>query len=975
MKFTKKYIGALCLSSWICTAIAPLAAEDIVYPNACYCGSLDDYTASWIANDGGTSRTHIPHNMESMFVLGNGLAATVTGWDEGGTNVGVFDRNGTIVAIPEYSGTGSYGRYSGKAVAMDENYIYQLMRFIGNKGGKDGQLNSNGLLAFPPSSGTSMIWQVLCRYDLKTGRSSVFPTGYGPMANMLKFAETEARQALGVAVTDKYVLVSVPGDPSVEGMTDSIMVFDKTTMTGVRNIKVSQAGYIYADKKGFVWMKEGNQVVPYNIENGAIRERSVITLPENTDIRSFSIDTRSGSERILMANSGVDLNVLIYTGIYTNPTLSSTFGVTGGIFSTEGGYKKGQVGPLRFEGPTGVGVDDYGNIYVSNMFVHGSGSVLHCYDEATKELKWKREGLVFTAVADFDNTIHNRVFCTERMYELDYSKTGTRMDKLIASTVDPFTYPRDMRLEPNPPYPLKTSTFKRHFNGKDYLFVSNMYSTGMAGYRFDEEKYGYIAVPFLKILADQTSFWNDKNGDGQEDPDEIAYTKPNGATFSQYVDHAGNIWMADRSTQPACASFRLWRIAGEQNGVIQYGPETVYAFPPYVTDISRVLYDSERDEMIIACYTTKRPFTNTSLWGECGTTILTYKNAMKRLEANEDPATWTHDLEILIPWNTADRTDTKAMTFAGDYIFCQLQGGGVTNMYHRETGDFAGQVTITDIAEKKSGWTDFCFAVNARANADGTYEILAEENLNAKVMHYKINSMKSSMIKLGDLYPYRIQVLNNSGATFAAQEIHEGDPIRLQVWVKNIEKGPVTYRRASTPTRCLVRFRIYDTDTDELVYTGVSDPYQRDIAGGETLCMTLGEGVELWKYKSGNYRLEVDVNYQNWAKECNTDNNVAEVEFGGVAQPSSSVSDPETSEVALKVYPTVASHTVYVSGKIVETAYTAYLTSAEGKVVLEKHFFPMENGALDVSDLMSGLYMLRVVSEKQNCATKIIVRN
>lgn len=82
-----------------------------------------------------------------------------------------------------------------------------------------------------------------------------------------------------------------------------------------------------------------------------------------------------------------------------------------------------------------------------------------------------------------------------------------------------------MRLEPNPPYPLKTGVFKRKIKGKDYIFVSNMYSTGLAGYRFDPDNYGYIAVPFMKVLVDEFSFWNDKNGDGQPQSNEITYSK------------------------------------------------------------------------------------------------------------------------------------------------------------------------------------------------------------------------------------------------------------------------------------------------------------------------------------------------------------------------------------------------------------------------------------------------------------------
>ena len=74
-----------------------------------------DYTTSWIANDGGWGEAHIPHDMLDIFVSPDGTVATICTWDEGGTNVGIF-RDGRLVSRPEGSGTGGWGRMSGKQV-------------------------------------------------------------------------------------------------------------------------------------------------------------------------------------------------------------------------------------------------------------------------------------------------------------------------------------------------------------------------------------------------------------------------------------------------------------------------------------------------------------------------------------------------------------------------------------------------------------------------------------------------------------------------------------------------------------------------------------------------------------------------------------------------------------------------------------------------------------------------------------------
>ena len=109
---------------------------------------LTNYTTSWIGNDGGWEEVHIPHDMLNMFVSDDGTVATICSWDEGGTNVGVF-KDGKLISRPEGSGTGGWGRFSGSAVALDDNYVYQLLSQHGCDGGNS-DLNINGLPQFPP---------------------------------------------------------------------------------------------------------------------------------------------------------------------------------------------------------------------------------------------------------------------------------------------------------------------------------------------------------------------------------------------------------------------------------------------------------------------------------------------------------------------------------------------------------------------------------------------------------------------------------------------------------------------------------------------------------------------------------------------------------------------------------------------------------------------------------------------------------
>lgn len=950
------------------------------YPNDCHCGDLTDYQTSWIANSGGVPRTHVPHSMDALFVRGDGTVATICNWDEGGTNVGLFKDN-VIVCVPEESGTGSWGRNSGKAVVLDDKYVYQLMRFNGNSGNDN--LNSNGLRAYPPK-GSGIEWQLITRYDAVTGKAARFPEGYGPLNNMLLVAPQESRYLQGLAITDDKLIVAVPGIPELQ-MPDSLKIYDKEKMSntpiGGFRIPVGGVGYIYADKRGFVWMLQGgNKIVALDLRSGAVR--FTVELPEGAKAQSFSIDTRSGKERLLVANRGKDLNVLIYTDIYKNPTLTSTFGEKGGILvkSADGKYLQGQVGPLRLPGPTGVGVDDNGNLYISNMFVNSASSILYSYKEATKELNWKQEGLVFTATGDFDQTQKDIVFCTEKVYRLDYSKEGGRMDTFLGTTVDPFTYPLDLRLEPNPPTPIKTGAYKRLINGVDYLFVSNMYSTALGGYRFDKEKYGLIGVPFMEVRADGLTFWQDTNADGQKTDNEVTKYAVAGNTFSIYPDKNGNIWLADRESRPT-AKMRVWMTTGAKDGVLQYASPVTYTLPSYITDVNRVLYDPERDELFVACYTTKTPIPSTAIWGQVGTTILIYREFMAKKMDKIPSEDWKYDLELIIPASPATALpdvaiSCKAMTFAGDYIFCFLTADGKINVYRRKDGSFVGQLGPSDVVQKRSGWTDFTYAINARENEDGTYEILAEENAFAKILHYDVRSFKGDIKMQGDLFPYRLMVQDPNGATIDPVNIPEGQKLKLAVRVKNIESGIVTNRRRTDPARCLVLFEVLD-ESGEVVYEAQSKIHEEDIYGGDNVLMAVDNAnYPFWQYTKGKYTLRVDVNYGKKGKECHDDNNIGTMNFGGgdntgeVVEPSE-IETIESGNI-LRIYPNPVTSILNIEVDNTEGEYTLNITSIDGTNMLTQRI--KDKTSLDLSGYPKGYYLVRVLTSNKNLTQKIVIK-
>jgi hypothetical protein len=106
----------------------------ILFPQSAFSQLLPNYTNSWVGNTFGTPVNHIPHSIDNIYVMPSGKVATITGWEEGGHNVVLFGTNGTQIGVPQQSGTGSWGRYSGTAVFADEQYIYQTIDQLGCDG-------------------------------------------------------------------------------------------------------------------------------------------------------------------------------------------------------------------------------------------------------------------------------------------------------------------------------------------------------------------------------------------------------------------------------------------------------------------------------------------------------------------------------------------------------------------------------------------------------------------------------------------------------------------------------------------------------------------------------------------------------------------------------------------------------------------------------------------------------------------------
>ena len=319
------------------------------------------YTTSWLGNTSGIPEGHIPQNITDLSVTPDGKVVTGTGWDEGGTNAAVF-KNGVMIGRGLDSGTGGWGRDSNGIVATDDKYFYFSIKQNGGYGGvPDGQSQ-----------------QEIKRYNFD-GTPAGFTGGIQfdhSCLNVVTSADCRNKPVVGMVAYKNELYAA-------DSYSNTIKVYalPLASQAVTRSWAITRPGRLEVDSAGYIWMLQPRdaanapRLVRYS-STGELQSQQIV-FASTVEPVDFAIDRVKN--RILVTNDGVDQNVLIYTNITTAPTLSSTFGDTGGIHSGT----PGAVGPGKLTRPNGVGIDNAGNIYVSN-----NGTGLEAYSPDGKR-KWE----------------------------------------------------------------------------------------------------------------------------------------------------------------------------------------------------------------------------------------------------------------------------------------------------------------------------------------------------------------------------------------------------------------------------------------------------------------------------------------------------------------------------------------------------------------------------------------------------------
>ena len=717
---------------------AALLIVPIIWPCAVLAQSQLNYTTSWIGNTFGFGNgTWVQQDIQSISVAPNGTVYTNSPWDESGSEIAAY-QNGNKLAIA--GNTHGWGAAGGDAVAVNSTYLYAAMS-IGNE--------SNALVGadYPPANQT---WFGITRRLLsKIATGAPFTYGIGNSANVTKDSFLRVEDVTtgvdagirGLAASDTEVYVA-------DTYGNRIVVLDAQTMRQIRSWNVTSPGRIVIDTNATLWVicgvgsANGMSVAHYS-ENGA-RLPGTLPLPAGTVPTALAI---APSGQILVADNGTSQQMLVFNKSASGQTqLATRLGTREGIFHTVSGAP----GNWRFNGITGLGFDQNGNLYVSQngegprllgSASVGEGAVLESYGFASQALNWRLYGLTFVDGGAFDPASTNNVYSGSKRFALDYTQPPGHEWSYAAFTLGRFAFPDD------PSFHLtrgvRGEPMMRRINGNLFLYALDPYAHYLSVYRFDAAQ-GDIAIPSGLLAQNpipgtwpvgQPSYgewmWRDSNGDGVVDANEITSNPSTGSTVGDgfwWVDTPGNVWLAT-----PLSGIREMPLAGLDsfgNPIYQYANARMFPMPAPFTRLGRIVYDAASDTMYITGFTSAIPW-NATLWKAAGPVLARYDNwssANPRLQYT-----------IALPWNTASdpQVTTVGVALAGNYIFVAELYTQKIDVYDVRNGQMVGYMTPGASVGGTSGWVDIYLGISAVERANGEYVVLVEDDARAKILMYR----------------------------------------------------------------------------------------------------------------------------------------------------------------------------------------------------------------------------------------------
>jgi len=737
-------------------------------------------SASWMGQSLGTGTLgegtilgiHVQALIQGMVTGPDGTCYTNSGWDEAGNDCSWY-KNGQFVGRDFFSGMG--GEYK-EAVAV------------------------NGTTEYQGANNDIYYWSL--------GQSATV-TPSGPVA------VSSANSVTGLAANSSYVYAAVAGD-------NKVYVLNASSLAAVSSWTATNPHQICVEPSGNLWVICGTTIEHYSPTGTYLGQQiTSVSIPS-----ALCLDN---SGDLLVADQGTDDNIKIFSSVDTSPTLSSTFGVQGGVLG-QTGTSMGVISPLHFNQITGVGVDSSNNIYVaSNRNVDGGGSVLESYTSSGTQ-NWVLYGLEFEDVGSMDPTTNGAdVYTTERHYTIDYTKPQAQQWAYKGYTWNPHLYPNDPRnTSASGMFP--TAGIVRRIGGNPILFTLDQTGDSLTIYRFNSTSSGEIAIPSGFISpstltggwpANQPTtgawIWRDTNGNGS--PDSGEFVQPTGdpsySVGGTYIDDSGNIWETGASPNLTITEYPCQGLDSEGNPIYNYTSAVSYTGVTDFTEIDRCMYDVASDTMYLSGYTSSL---TVDTWGLAGKMIAQYPNWSHGNRTAAWKTTFPYQYD---PSNSGNWNLPKAVCIAGSYIFVAYYNVVTAHcdVYLKSTGASVGSFTYP-ISNVQGNDVDSYYGLQAFLRSDGEYEITQDGYRGAKIMllHWYPGP--------GTIAP------TNLTATSGNQQVSLSWTGATQATSYNVYRGLVSGGESGTPIATGVTTTSY---TDNTVSNGVAYYYTVDALNGSSI--------------------------------------------------------------------------------------------------------------------------------------------
>ncbi|MCY0389787.1 hypothetical protein OVY01_21840 [Robbsia sp. Bb-Pol-6] len=695
------------------------------------------YTTSWIGNTYGYGDGHwVPCDVRAIYVKPDGTVYSNAPWDESGAEISIF-KDG--VALGNAGHTHGWGNEGGDAITGNARYLYAAVR-VGNEGGH------LKLLDNWPDKGK--VWYGVTRRamdDVESGQS--FQGGRG------NFGSKVSRSFLAInEVADAPETVDVER-PYVTGLTannqelfvsnylrNRIEVYDAETMQKKREWPLPHPqGLALAADGHSIWaihetgINGGKSVDRYD---GTGRHMQSLILPSGANPSAIVVDS---NDRVLIADSGVSQQILVFTPGAGNKIVESTIGVKGGILADP----RGMPGPMRFNGLSGIGVDAKNNLYVAENGAGlrpaaMTGTTLESYSPDGKR-RWSVDGLLWVDGADVDRSDPETIYSNMQRFKMDYARPPGKEWRWDGTLTDRFKYPESLMLHRI----ANSAPMIRKLHGHSFLFTTDMYSHALGIYRFDARD-GTIAIPSgmisrQTIPGDWPRFqpknvgwlWRDADGNGAFGQNEYT-ADPDGVDVSScagwWVDSDGGIWEARGTSRIRYLPFQ--GLDSHGNPMYDLTQAKEFDLPRPFTQVNRVQYDVDTDTLYVAGYTTDAAYSKET-WKEAGKVMARYDGWLRGGKK--------HRYNINLPWNVAAKPIQTIMSVyqEGDYIFAVEPVLARVHVYDSATGREIGLIVPGKEVGAASGWVDTTQGISAYRRPDGEYLIFVEEDARAKVLMYR----------------------------------------------------------------------------------------------------------------------------------------------------------------------------------------------------------------------------------------------